>query len=238
MESVRNTIDKVCLLKPDRIAFYSYAHVPWIKKGQRRFTELDLPLGENKRALYELGRELFEAKDYVEIGMDHFALKSDPLYKATQPGSGYKLHRNFMGYTTTDSMLMIGLGVSAISDSWTAFAQNTKVVEEYTEQVNKGMLPVFKGHVLSDEDRILRQHILRIMCRFETNWEKKTEQHPSLYEALDRMQEMTADGLLSFRPFGLKVTERGKAFVRNICMAFDARLWRNQPRTQIFSATV
>lgn len=234
-QSIVDTIEKVRLLKPDRIAFYSYAHVPWIKPGQRRFTELDLPKDEEKRELYELGRTMLEESGYVEIGMDHFALKNDSLYKAAENKS---LHRNFMGYTTASTKLLIGLGVSAIGDSWNGFGQNVKVVEDYVRIVNERCLPVFRGHFLSEEDLIIRHHILNIMCRFETSWKNENEQHASLYEGLERMEEMVKDELLVIEPFELRITEKGKPFVRNICMALDARLWRNQPKTNIFSSTV
>ena len=233
--SVTDTIQKVNLLHPDRIAFYSYAHVPWIKPGQRKFTEHDLPADEEKRGLYETGRELLEENGYAEIGMDHFALRSDPLYKAAQAGT---LHRNFMGYTHSYTQLMIGLGVSSISDTWYAYAQNVKKVEEYYEQINKNELPVFRGHVLNEEDLILRKHILNIMCRFETSWEKESEQTQAVYDAAEKLKEMEEDGLIGLSPFHLRVTQKGKSFLRNICMAFDARLWRNIPQTEIFSKTV
>lgn len=233
--SVINTINKVHFLRPDRIALYSYAHVPWIKPGQRKFTELDLPKDEEKRELYETGRAMLEKDGYVEIGMDHFALKSDSLYKAAQLK---KLHRNFMGYTHNYTECMLGLGVSSISDTWNAFAQNVKVVEEYHNRINKGELPVFKGHLLSEEDLILRRHILNIMCKFETTWLEKDEQTEGLYNALSRLKEMELDGLILRLPFKLVVTEEGKKFIRNICMAFDARLWKNTPQKEIFSKVI
>jgi len=234
-ENITYTVERVRGLKPDRIAFYSYAHVPWVKPAQRRYTEKDLPKDEEKRALYELGRAMLEEAGYVEIGMDHFALTSDSLYKATQTKT---LHRNFMGYTTASTKLLIGLGVSSIGDSWNAFAQNIKVVEDYTAAVNSGELPVFKGHILNEEDLILRQHILNIICRFETSWSQQDKLHPSLAEGLERMEEMVNDGLVEIHDDHLNVTEKGKQFVRNICMALDARLWRNQPKATIFSSTV
>ena len=190
---------------------------------------------EKRNGLVGTGRRMLEESGYIEIGMDHFALKNDALYHAS---CNKTLHRNFMGYTTTSSKLMIGLGVSSISDSWNAFSQNVKVVEEYSELVNKGKIPVFKGHFLNEEDLILHQHILNIMCRFETSWKNEDQQHTSLYEGLERMEEMVRDGLVEINPFELKVTEKGKTFVRNICMALDARLWKNQPQATIFLSTV
>ena len=128
-EKMEETIHKTLALKPDRLAFYSYAHVPWIKGvGQRGFDENDLPSGEEKRKLYENGKKLLEDLGYREIGMDHFALEHDDLYQSMISGN---IHRNFMGYSSSKTQLMIGLGMSAISDSWYAFAQNEKTVEDY-----------------------------------------------------------------------------------------------------------
>ncbi|HTA27670.1 MAG TPA: oxygen-independent coproporphyrinogen III oxidase [Bacteroidia bacterium] len=233
--SVINTITKVKALKPDRIALYSYAHVPWIKPGQRKFTEMDLPKDEEKRELYETGRAMLEEAGYIEIGMDHFALKTDSLYKAAQQK---KLHRNFMGYTHNYTEFMLGLGVSSISDTWYAFAQNVKTVEEYYDLINKGELPVFRGHLLNDDDLVIRRHILNIMCKFETFWLDKEDQTPSLYNALSRLKEMELDGLIYRLPYKLSVTEEGRKFIRNICMAFDARLWKNTPQKEIFSKVI
>jgi oxygen-independent coproporphyrinogen III oxidase len=235
LETIADTISKTIALKPDRIAFYSYAHIPWLKPGQRKFTEADLPADEEKRALYEYGRNEFLKAGYVEIGMDHFALPNDDLYKAAQGG---RLHRNFMGYTPGKTTLMVGLGVSSISDSHGAFAQNVKVVEEYYKLIEEHKLPVFRGHILTEEDSIIRQHILNLICRHETTWEEIGQQCESLYDALPRLKEPEADGLLEILPFKMKITEKGKPFVRNICMALDARLWRDLPKTRIFSSTV
>ena len=230
--SVIDTINKVNLLKPERIAFYSYAHVPWIKPGQRKFTEADLPVDVVKRELYETGKNMFNASGYVEIGMDHFSLKTDSLYKASVSG---KLHRNFMGYTHNYTQLMIGLGVSSISDTWNSFMQNVKTVENYQTLIDKNEFPIFKGHVLTKEDLIIRKHILNIMCRFETSWENESEQCSGLQNALPRLKEMEKDNLLVLSPRKLVVKKNGIAFLRNICMAFDARLWEKTPQTQIFS---
>src|SRR5665213_448567 len=165
-EGLADTMHLVAELMPDRIAFYSYAHVPWLKPGQRKFTELDLPVDAEKRKLYEIGKEMFNKAGYVEIGMDHFALKTDSLYKASLSG---KLHRNFMGYTHNYTQLMIGLGVSSISDTWFSYMQNVKKVEDYQALIAKGTFPIFKGHLLNEEDLVLRKHISNIMCRFETS---------------------------------------------------------------------
>jgi oxygen-independent coproporphyrinogen-3 oxidase len=235
LKSVEQTIEAVRRLRPDRIAFYAYAHVPWIKPGQRRFTELDLPSGEEKRALYELGRTLLEEAGYSEIGMDHFALRTDSLLKASLEGT---LHRNFMGYITRQVAPLIGLGVSSISDSWDMFTQNEKKLEDYVARVERGEIPVFRGHKLTKEDRILRRHILNLMTRFETSWERAGLYVPYLETVNDRLAEMRRDGLVRLGNRSCEVTEEGRAFLRNVCMAFDARLVRKEPATQIFSRTI
>jgi len=235
-EHVIYSIEKTKELMPDRIAFYSYAHVPWIKgNGQRGFNEEDLPTPAEKRDMYETGKKMLEEAGYIEIGMDHFALKSDSLYKAVKEK---ELHRNFMGYTESKTQLMVGLGVSAIGDSWYSFAQNAKNVEEYQHLVEQGILPVYRGHMLNEEDLIIRKHILNMMCRLETSWEDTSLQFPELPEVLSNLKEMEADGLLEIGAKELHITEKGRPFVRNICMAFDVLLQRNQPDRQLFSMTV
>jgi oxygen-independent coproporphyrinogen-3 oxidase len=234
--SVMDTVRKVSLLRPERIAFYSYAHVPWIKGvGQRRFSEQDLPRDWEKRVLYETGRELLSQAGYHEIGMDHFALPEDSLYRAARRGA---LHRNFMGYTPVHTQLSIGLGVSSISDGWYAFAQNEKSVEAYMSHATEGVIPIFRGHLLTDEDLVLRRHILNVMCRLETTWTREHELHPAFEAGLSRLGELEADGLVTIADGRLTVTEAGRPFLRNICMALDARLMRSQPRTQLFSQVI
>ncbi|WP_341843212.1 oxygen-independent coproporphyrinogen III oxidase [Chitinophaga caseinilytica] len=235
-KSIRETFTQCMFLLPERISFYSYAHVPWIKgNGQRLFSEKDLPSGDQKRALYELGKSILENYFYVEIGMDHFALPDDKLFEAAADGS---LHRNFMGYTDHRTSLLIGLGVSAISDTGNAYTQNEKSLAAYQEKVRQGKLPVFRGHMLTKEDLRLRNHILHLMCRFETHWDRQDANCDAISESLQRLQEPERDGLVEVRPDGVIVTEKGKPYIRNICMAFDARLWRNVPQTQLFSNAV
>jgi oxygen-independent coproporphyrinogen-3 oxidase len=232
IDGLASTIEKVLKLRPDRIAFYGYAHVPWVKPGQRRYTDADLPSGTERQDLYEIGRKLLKEGGYTEIGMDHFTLKSDSLFKAETEGT---LHRNFMGYTHQYSKLMIGLGVSSISDTWNAFAQNVKKVEDYIGLVNSGQLPVFKGHILNEEDLVIRKHIINIMCQGYTSWNLPEERNEALEEGLKRMRWLAQDGLVMMSSDGLHVTPLGKRFLRNICMTLDARLWEHQPQSQLFS---
>lgn len=235
-EAVVHTILKTKELLPDRLAFYSYAHVPWQKgNGQRGFNESDLPSGEQKRKQYEVGKKLLSEVGYVEIGMDHFALKNDSLYQSME---NQTLHRNFMGYTASKTHAMIGLGVSAISDSWYGFAQNVKGVEEYQHLVRESIIPVYRGHILTIEDQIIRKHILNLMCHFYTKWEDDHMYFKELPEVLQNLKELEADQLLTINDSHISVTEKGRPFVRNICMAFDLRLQRKIPETMLFSMTV
>ena len=236
LDSVIDTIKKTKELKPDRIAYYSYAHVPWIKGvGQRGYDENDLPKDEVKRELYEVGKKMFDELGYVEIGMDHFALKTDNMYNAME---AKELHRNFMGYTASNTQLMIGLGMSSISDSWYSFAQNAKTVKEYTSLVNDGKIPIYRGHLLNKEDQIIRRHILNIMCHFETSWVDPKLQFEGMNDIKGRLEEMEKDGLVEFKENGIVIPEVARPFVRNICMAFDMKLIRNKPTTRIFSMTI
>lgn len=234
-EKMEHTIRKTMALKPDRLAFYSYAHVPWIKGvGQRGFDESDLPNGEEKRKLYENGKKLLQELGYFEVGMDHFSLKHDDLYQSMVSGN---IHRNFMGYSSSKTQLMIGLGMSAISDSWYAFAQNEKTVESYQKRVEEGVIPVFRGHILDEEDLMIRQHILNLMCKLETSWDAENVA-PEIENARVALKEMEADELVEISAHGIKITEKGRAFTRNVAMTFDLRMLRNKPETRIFSMTV
>ena len=236
IDDVINTIEKTNSLQPDRLAFYSYAHVPWIKgNGQRGFIDDDIPKDQEKRMLYEVGKDLLFENEYYEIGMDHFALKTDSLYESFETG---KLHRNFMGYSSSKTKLMIGLGVSSISDSWYSFAQNVKDLESYYKILDLDKLPIFRGHLLTDEDLIIRKHILNLMCQFKTNWSEKANYFAEIPEILIQLKEMEKDGLLIIKDNSLEVTNAGKPFVRNICMAFDLRLKRKAPETKLFSMTI
>jgi len=225
-----DTINEVIAMQPDRIAFYSYAHVPWLKPGQRHYTEKDIPVGDEKFALYHLGRKLLDDAGYKDVGMDHFALKSDSLFQAMIE---QRLHRNFMGYTNQHTHLLIGLGVSSISDSWTAFAQNPKTVEAYLYKMESGILPVEKGHFLTDKDLEVRKHILNIMCKENTIYNEGIPE--AVYK---RLLPLLLDKLISVTEKEISITTKGKSFLRNVCMAFDEKLWLKQPKTQLFSSSI
>lgn len=236
LKHVENTIAKTKELMPDRLAFYSYAHVPWLPgNGQRGYKDADLPTADEKRAQYETGKALLLKSGYEEIGMDHFALKTDSLYKAMEDGT---LHRNFMGYTCSNTHLMVGLGASSISDSWYGFSQNVKNVEEYQDLVANDIIPVYRGHMLTEEDQIIRRHILNLMCRFQTSWSTFKLHVPQIESILEKLTVMEQDGLVEIGDGSLRITKKGRPFVRNVCMAFDLPLQKKSPKTQLFSMTI
>ncbi|NTW49707.1 MAG: oxygen-independent coproporphyrinogen III oxidase [Chlorobiales bacterium] len=234
VETITGTIEKVKAIRPDRLAFYAYGHNPHMYPEQARFNAKDLPEGENKYTLYEIGKMLLEESDYTEIGMDHFALKTDSLAVAARNKT---LHRNFMGYTTTDTQVMIGLGASSISDSWYAFLQNDKDPEKYIASIKEGKLPIIRGHVLNQEDLILRRHILNTMCQFETSWADPKMQCDEMDSVVRRLKPLEADGLVALGDQKVTVQEVGIPFVRNICMAFDAHLWRSESLSKAYNVS-
>ncbi|HKY53453.1 MAG TPA: oxygen-independent coproporphyrinogen III oxidase [Anaerolineales bacterium] len=231
--TVSDTIDKILTLQPDRLSFYSYAHVPWLRPGQRGYGDGDLPSNFLKRHLYEIGRHKLRKAGYSDIGMDHFALPGDDLFKASVTG---RLHRNFMGYTTTQTDLLIGLGTSAIGDSHYAYAQNLKKLEDYLNAVKAGDLPIFKGHICSEEDLMMRQCILHISCQGELEGELF---HRSVDEKVHKtLTEMEQEGILRLMDDSLRITPTGEPFIRNICRVFDRRLDRMELHSQLFSKSI
>jgi oxygen-independent coproporphyrinogen-3 oxidase len=223
-ESIQRTIEECISLQPDRIAFYSYAHVPWTSRAQRLFNEHDLPSAGEKLNLYKTGKQLFIRNGYVDIGMDHFALPGDALYKAW---TRHELHRNFMGYTTKKTNILLGLGVSAISDTGNAFAQNEKLLHNYYQTINNSELAVVKGYFLNDEDTAFKKYILDISCTGETVFQHN---HLDLLKeySFPKLQELAEDGLITWNEKGLVATGKGRHFIRNICNAFDLHYLRKE----------
>lgn len=230
--SIASTIEIVIKMRPDLIAFYSYAHLPDRIKNQRLISEKDLPSPEQKRELYELGKKLLLENGYIDVGMDHFALPSSYLYQAKIKNN---LHRNFMGYVDKKSQILIGLGPTSISDSSLSFLQNIKDVKEYQNKIESGHLPIAKGHTHSDRDLLIQEIILELMCRNQATLGDKNIPHwPLIQEELLAFKE---DGIVEEIGDELTLTETGKIFVRNVAMCFDFHL-REQTSTTKFSQTI
>lgn len=223
----RETVEKTIDLRPDRIALYSFARVPWIKPAQRSYKDEDLPVAGEKRALYELAREMLAQAGYIEIGMDHFALPSDGMAEAQRK---HTLHRNFQGYTETRTTVLLGLGVSAISETPTCFHQNEKAFPVYERRVRQGEIPTLRGHLLSEEDRRLREQILEFMTRFKVDLRPGQQKDAKAF-----LRPMIEDGLVKVSDDSLQLTEKGTPFLRNACMFFDQRLRSQEQRPQVFS---
>jgi len=235
-ESVLRTIQKTLSLRPDRLSFYAYAHVPWIKgTGQRGFEESDLPKGKQKRNLYDLGKSTFLMAGYEEIGMDHFGLAGDPLLLAAQEGY---LHRNFMGYTTSQAPFLIGLGASAIGECQGGFVQNEKDIDAYLQKVESGIFPWIKGHLHTPKEKQVRRLILSLMCTQKGNWKDIDWNLEEIAKIESKLCEMAEDSLLIEDQGVIIITKEGEPFLRNVCMALDPYLMESPTVNTRFSSTV
>lgn len=223
-ERLSQTIRKSVTLRPDRIAFYSYAHMPSINCSQRLIDTAQLPSVEEKLYLHQLGKVLLGEAGYTNIGMDHFALPHDELYVAWKH---QQLHRNFMGYTTQNSGMLLGLGVSAISDTGTAYAQNEKNLGDYYRCIREDRLAISRSCYLTAEDLVFRRHILDIACKGLTLFDPA---YTEIYGewTIPRLQELQRDGLVAIDDYGVMLTEAGRPFLRHACKAFDLRLLRDE----------
>jgi oxygen-independent coproporphyrinogen-3 oxidase len=230
-DSFAPSVERTIQLRPDRIALYSFAKVPWIKPQQRLFKDSDLPVGGEKRALYELAYRRLAEAGYLEIGMDHFALPDDALAKAWREKT---MHRNFMGYTETRTDVLLALGVSGISETPDCFHQNQKVLPVYEREVHGGAVPTLRGHMLNAEDRAQRARLLQMMCQGEVRLDRAEE----VADVRDFLRDMFTDGLVQLDGGVLRLTEKGRPFLRNACVVFDLRLRRQKPETRVFSAAL
>lgn len=236
----RDTVQRVVAeLAPDRVACFSYAHVPWIKPHQRKLEGLPLPQGYEKFRIFLAATEEFLRAGYRFIGFDHFAKPDDPLSRALETGG---IHRNFMGYTVMPATDQVGVGVTAIGDVGGAYAANLKNLARYTRAVQEGHLPVERGIVRSPEDELRGAVIRRIICTLGIEWRWVQERfgvdpREHFADALAQLEPLAADGLVELHQGGLQVTPTGRFFLRNICMPFDAYLRRPSERP-VYSRTV
>lgn len=220
LESIKKTIEHVIELKPDRIAFYSYAHVPWMKPGQRKFTEDDLPSDSYKKALFEFGKTKFIENGYALIGFDHFALPQDKLNIAFLNGC---LHRNFMGYTTARTTELIGLGVSSISETSIGYAQNEKTIETYLDSIKNKNIPLIKGHILNKTEIQTKKVISNLMCNLKCDL-KELDKIGTEENISQAIHDLSEDNLIEIHNHCIVITETGRDYIRNICAAFDPEL--------------
>lgn len=220
-DSLGATFDVVERLRPDRISFLPYAHVPWIKSSQRQYTEADLPDAAVRQQLYLLGRSRMSDSGFVEIGMDQYALAHDRLARALNEG---RLHRNFMGFSASPTQALIGLGVSAIGDNALAYSQNEKNLQQYDSRVLAGNLPLQRGLVLGTEDLRIRELLWSLLTRSHvivTNADRASTWWKETQVSLEALRH---DGIVLTQGETITVTELGRAFLRQVGMAFDQYL--------------
>jgi oxygen-independent coproporphyrinogen III oxidase len=228
--TMRQLAESVVELRPDRLAVYSFARVPWIKPAQRKFKDEDVPVGAAKRELYEILRERLLGAGYLEVGLDHFALPHDALAMAAAAGT---LHRNFMGYTDRRTTALLGLGVSAISETPACYHQNEKVITVYERRVAEGEVPTLRGHILSDDDRH-RADVIRSLM---------TSGHAAL-RAADRdaarveLADLVRDGIVDIGEHELRIPAKGRPFIRNIAAFFDTYLRNAAKEGPVYSRAI
>lgn len=235
--SFEKTLNAVLEMSPDRLAVFNYAHVPWMKPHQKLINEADLPSPEEKLQMLKMIIETLTSSGYVYIGMDHFAKAGDELTIAQLEKT---LQRNFQGYSTKAGADIYAFGMSSISQLDDIYAQNTKVIPEYYKMVDEGKLPIEKGYLLTEEDKLRRSVIMRMMCDLELDYAKLSKnlnvdfkQH--FENELNNLDEFVADDLLVLDDNKLTVTNKGRLFIRNIAMTFDAYLGQGEGR---FSKTI
>jgi oxygen-independent coproporphyrinogen-3 oxidase len=227
LESMQRLADVVIDLAPDRLAVYSFARVPWIKPAQRKFKDDQIPVGAEKRALYEAIRTRLLGAGYEEIGADHFARPGDGLARAAVNGG---LHRNFMGYAELRTTTLLGLGVSSISETPECYHQNEKVLAHYERRVAAGEIPTLRGHVLTAEDARRRGQILNVMTTFRTGLDDR-----EVEQARTLLASFIDDGLVAVEGHELRVLPAGRPFLRNVATFFDAYLQAAPPTGPLYS---
>ncbi len=234
--AVRSVIGE---LAPDRVAVFSYAHVPWLKPHQKALESLPMPRGWDKFRIFAAAAEAFMAAGYRFIGMDHFAKPGDELARALDAGT---LHRNFMGYTVLPASDLVGVGMTSIGDVGGAFVQNEKSLARYQRALAAGALPVERGLVRTAEDNVRGAVIRRLICTFGLDfaWVRErfgVDARVAFERELAALAEPAADGLVEVDERGVRVLPRGRVFIRNLCMPFDAYLAGDAGKT-VYSRTV
>jgi oxygen-independent coproporphyrinogen III oxidase len=238
VNSFTRTLDLVLSLAPDRLAVFSYAHVPWIKPSQKILERSTMPDAATKLSMLKLTVEKLTSSGYAYIGMDHFARLDDELVHAQKSGA---LQRNFQGYSTCAGVDIYGFGVSAISQTGEMYWQNEKDLRQYYAALDLGRWPVAHGYQLSDDDKLRRQVIMRLMCDMRLDFALLSQELGIDFEAhfrreIDSLQDLVADGLLSRTAGGIEVTPAGRLLIRNAAMRFDAHLREGAP--PVYSRTI
>ena len=239
LDSFTETLDKIIEIDPDRIAVFSYAHVPWMKKQQGSFARF-LPQGVEKFRIFSRAIDKLTGAGYRYVGMDHFARPTDELCKAQDERS---LHRNFQGYTTKAGCDLFGLGVSAISGLEDVYAQNWRDLPKYYEALDADHWPTMRGMRVSPEDKLRRAVINRILChcvvvKSEVEREFGVSFDRHFAREINRLAALESDGLVRMESDRIEVAGLGRIFIRNVAMVFDEYMNRQDSKQQIFSKTL
>ena len=243
LATMASTLDKIVALDPDRVSIYNYAHLPERFAPQRRLDPLTMPGPSQKLDLLKLCIDRFTAAGYLYIGMDHFAKPTDELALAQARGT---LYRNFQGYSTHADCDLVAMGMTAIGTVGGNFYQNIKELDAYEAALAEGRLPIEKGLVPSADDRLRRAVIMKLICQFGLRFAEVEQRFPLLaggFRAhfapeLARLEALADDGLLLLEPDGIRVTDKGRLLIRNICMVFDAHLAPATQQQQRFSRAI
>jgi oxygen-independent coproporphyrinogen-3 oxidase len=239
LETFKKTLEKVIKLNPDRLAVFNYAHVPWLKKGMRKIDETTLPTPEEKLKIFKYVIDFFENHGYIMVGMDHFAKPEDELFKAIEKG---ELHRNFQGYTTKGGADLIGVGLTSISETENAYFQNYKDLKNYEKAIDEGKLPVFRGVILNEEDKIRKYVIMEMMANFSFDINRFEEKFginffEKFENELKELQEFVDAGLVEITPEKIKVNRTGSLLIRNIVLPFD-EYFKKMKNQKVFSKSI
>ncbi len=239
LETFKKTLDLVIKLNPDRLAVFNYAHVPWMKKGMRKIDETTLPTPEEKLKIFKYVIDFFESNGYVMIGMDHFAKPQDELFKAIEKG---ELHRNFQGYTTKGGADLIGVGLTSISETEDLYMQNYKDLKSYEKAVDEGKIPVFRGVILSEEDKIRKYIIMEMMANFSFDIKRFENKFginffEKFRNEIKELQEFIDEGLVEITPEKINVNKTGSLLIRNIVLPFD-EYFKKMANQKVFSKSV
>jgi len=239
LESFKKTLELIKELDPDRLAVFNYAHVPWLKKGMRKIDETTLPSPEEKLKIFKYVIDFFESNGYKMVGMDHFAKPEDELFRAIEKG---ELHRNFQGYTTKGGADLIGIGLTSISETDESYFQNYKDLKNYEKAIDEGKLPIFRGVILNEEDKIRKYVIMEMMANFSFDIKRFEEKfNINFFEKfkneIDELQEFVDAGLVEITSHKIKVNKTGSLLIRNIVLPFD-EYFKKMKNQKVFSKSI
>ncbi|MCQ2201600.1 MAG: oxygen-independent coproporphyrinogen III oxidase [Bacteroidales bacterium] len=226
-DSFAKNIERAIELRPDRLVTFSYGHVPWVFKRQMILEKHGLPATEEKQRMYEVASAMLHEAGYKSIGLDHFVLPDDELYRALEAGL---LYRNFQGYCTRRTTGQVyAFGATGISQLDSSYAQNTKVIDEYVNTTLNGVLTTTKGYLLTEQERIAKEVIERLMCNYRISWSELAstmgisidQVKSALHYEESQLNEMASDGIITISADGMAMTDEGHPFVRNVAAALD-----------------